>query len=748
MTTIRSNVNFNFRQYTTIFSHCFTDLSDYDKKLCVDRILELEAILEDISRNTNLESFDPANSLAAQAEYLKSSLRLANLRLEFKTVINFAASISRKTDIEEFVKLYELRIINPCQQNLIDSQRKKGAEIGEMSIGKRSHQEFERSQIQALEQYLLFEYTRSVARALRILFDRLVDERTDSLFNYSESILVPGSDFNQMNAFLMSHADHQAKSELFSSFLSDLQAIGSKPNLIQIGKEMKLEGDITKKDAKAEMIEVDCRQYFICPKPTMVELLLKMSRELLRWQQARFSQLEKFYSNMVKNLLLELKIRENKIFELKESASILQENYRRDVRLGAAIKASDILRELAVQNSELSELKRSRRIEEKTIRLKVRGEYDELVQELSSQLHKLKARFHEYQLSTVEESLNAISAIKKENFETFLNGDYPNETRKTAKALLNQLEIIDELRNDNNDLKQVLSKIKSLYTLKDTTLKSAFSKKIVKLIEDKRSAEQKLWDSYRDSDAREKISKKNLLQAQKDLVALEIKLENVTNQLKEEQKNRVNFIKQTMIADPLLDRPNSASNNSFRVESFTRFEYERILLELQDKNQTILELQARISDLELVSKTESRPTTEKRLSISSRVSSPRRASQATSAEHEELEKLKEENNRLKQYIYEMSRGYENKKSTGSKQESPRMNFVTNRNSSNSSNTNIQFPHFDKTSPNSRESSVKNKSSTRIKIPELDSVHSRSTSADVHKHIPSVLRAARPYPAKK
>jgi predicted AlkP superfamily phosphohydrolase/phosphomutase len=130
--------------------------------------------------------------------------------------------------------------------------------------------------------------------------------------------------------------------------------------------------------------------------------------------------------------------------------------YERDVRLGASVRASEIFLELSATGSELSELKKARKQEEKFIRSKVRQEYDDLVAELSSQIHKLKARFNEFRISSVEEAMSALSEIKREDLLQFVNKNYSPLSETTGNTFITLQASIDDLRDDNAELKQVV----------------------------------------------------------------------------------------------------------------------------------------------------------------------------------------------------------------------------------------------------------------------------------------------------
>ncbi|ORZ38816.1 hypothetical protein BCR44DRAFT_1282181 [Catenaria anguillulae PL171] len=330
------------------------------------------------------------------------------------------------------------------------------------------------------------------------------------------------------------------------------------------------------------------------------------------------------YYNRINNLSLDLLARQRNLLDtFTIEQSFIQSAYERDVRLGASIKASEIFLELSTIGSELSELKKARRVEEKLIRARVREEYEELVAELSSQIHKLKARFTEFRINSVDEVLSALSEVKRDDLLAFIGKDYHANAATTGNTIISLQETIDEIRSDNAELKQVMSKLKSMYALKSMTSKSVFTKKITRLVEEKRVAEERLWESYRESEVRERVLRKNLVKTQKELVSIQTHHEVLKRQLKEEQ--RAKELLQKALSMHVSENKASMEMASLRkVETFTRFEFERLLEENKKLNDECSSLRLEVARLQTVLQAQEwRLATKQRLRMSpSRPSSP------------------------------------------------------------------------------------------------------------------------------
>ncbi|KAL7747220.1 hypothetical protein RI367_007431 [Sorochytrium milnesiophthora] len=590
----------------------FQALEPSEKKICRDRIVELEAFLEDIAHQTNLENYTLEHTLQAQIEHLKRTTKLIKLRLELLRTDLDNESLKTKERLETFIKSYRDNIMNDAYKYYIAQQRKKGTHIEELSASRSSQHEFENCQVLMIKQHLLYKYTGGFVRAVQHLFDLLVDERTNVLSHSGDVVSIPSTAPNLVAELLLPSADVLAKSALFTTFVNDLQLYSArsvapliskmrdKPKSETTATESDTDGNYTKpaSPSSQRVIELEYNQYFVCSKEQFSQALITLGINVARWEQSRLEEMDKFYTGLNGKLIVALQQREKELYALQQEWRLNEQNYERDVRLGAAVKASDIFAELAVMGAELSDLKKARKVEEKIIKNRVRAEYDDLVQDLSGQIHKLKARFNEYRLTSIEEAVNLMSDVKKEELLSFLDRDYPQDSKRVATNLLAMEDRLSELRDDNNDLKQVLSKLKSMYTLKDRTSKAAVSKKMRTLIEDKRSAEEKLWESYRDSETRERVLRRNLLKCQKELVSAEAQLEMTKRSLRDEQKSRVLLQKAVNSQSHAVNDKVIEEEAPKRVEAFTRIEFERLAKANMNLEKQVVQLQSDISRLE------------------------------------------------------------------------------------------------------------------------------------------------------
>lgn len=185
---------------------------------------------------------------------------------------------------------------------------------------------------------------------------------------------------------------------------------------------------------------------------------------------------------------------------------------------------------------ELRDLRKSRRVEEKRIRNRIIDEYDSLVRELVKEIAIIQGRFREYQISNFNEIMRIMAESQNEQLGIMAqNMELPSTIREVSNSILAHQEQIDGYRQQNYELKMTILKIRSLYLMKEQALTAYFDRKVRKLTEDNKDCEEKLWDSYRDAEARERFLRKDLAKLQRNRAHLEMQNDNLQRQLREEQ---------------------------------------------------------------------------------------------------------------------------------------------------------------------------------------------------------------------
>jgi hypothetical protein len=118
------------------------------------------------------------------------------------------------------------------------------------------------------------------------------------------------------------------------------------------------------------------------------------------------------------------------------------------------------------------------------------SDYEKLVRELVNELNLMCDRFNEYRVNTVQEVMNIMSEAKREEMGIIVNSmDVNKYIKQQASNSIAQEEALQKYKTENFELKSTLMKMRSMYNLKETALRSSFDKKVL-LLETKTSAQK------------------------------------------------------------------------------------------------------------------------------------------------------------------------------------------------------------------------------------------------------------------
>ncbi|KAI9224187.1 hypothetical protein BC828DRAFT_149812 [Blastocladiella britannica] len=241
-------------------SNSFSDLSLTERKLCTERLNEIESHLDDIFHQTNLESISIETALVNQVEFLKSTSKIMNMRFELLSVVGRRQPV-KLSHVAPFLATYKAFVTAPAYKEFVINQRRKGSHVEDVNATRGAQIEFEKCQTAALRNTLLVAYTRSIMRCLRRVFDLMADERSDSLFNNRDAIVLPRPYLIHAYPVELREGDFAHKSTLFDDFSYELHAY-SQQTLSLILQAMRDRGRILA-DERGALVEVDAASVFL-----------------------------------------------------------------------------------------------------------------------------------------------------------------------------------------------------------------------------------------------------------------------------------------------------------------------------------------------------------------------------------------------------------------------------------------------------------------------------------------------------
>ncbi|TPX37057.1 hypothetical protein SmJEL517_g00863 [Synchytrium microbalum] len=614
-------------------------LDDQAKRVCDAKIVEIEECLEEHTQSTTLTFGENADELIkVQGDYLVSTLKLYAFRNEYLRMILDGRELETEIQLQEFFRLYKIRI-------LVDSVRlyhRQGSRGGgstssllrtsiissaqEGGYNRLVQSNFEKCQSVVLQAELLREYTVNLHKHGKSIHTLLSDERTGRLFrHYTVSDSIPDNNVPHM-AMRFTEESYAAKQVMLTQLVADLY-------------KASVEGA---KDTKND------NSNFTCTKAALSHSILKFSTHLGRWQEKRRGEHENFLGTLYGRLLEMIRNAEKVIENQQQEKQEILDEFAKGVKLAAADLFAAHLATHSATTVELNDLRKARRLDERKLRNRIVDEYDDLMSELVMEINLLRQRFAEYRVGTVQEVMDIMSETKKEELGALVTSktDLPMSMRKSADIAIQHEEALSELREDNHELKMTILKFRSMNTIKEQAIRSAYEKRIRKLTDENKKAEEKLWDSFREAEAREKSLRRQLAKTQRGLTDTETVVAELTVKLKEEKELRV--------AEKQRDRPGPESRAPKKTEH--KEDVERLLKDLAEKSklieQLVSERQAHLQEPEDIdnSKVVSRPaSTRYPSSQQPRSKSPRRSVYF----QDRVGKLEEENADLRMQLFKL-----------------------------------------------------------------------------------------------
>ncbi|KAJ3193176.1 hypothetical protein HK101_005301 [Irineochytrium annulatum] len=370
----------------------------------------------------------------------------------------------------------------------------------DMEFSRISQAAFDRCQISVLQAELGRLYTLQIIRQAKVYYDRLSDERSGRLFKIYDSVDIPSVSPDRAFGFRISEDDYAAKSAIVQNFVEDLYRacnayLKDKRVSPAAAVVTKVKKDQPAAPATPTPTIIDDPKVFVCTKESLSKAvrvavvisrtnlvkIIKLCLQLSKWQERHELENENFTVATFNRMNDLIRSGERHITAMSQDKTEMLENFSRDVRLGVAHGISDIYTELAALSVEVNDLRKTRRVEERKLRNRIIDEYDDMVSELVTENHVIRNRFNEYRTNTVHEVMGIISETKKEEFHQLaINSEMPDALRRAAEQSVKAEEEIWSMKDDIHELNMTLLKIKSMYTLKEQSLRSSYDKKLQK----------------------------------------------------------------------------------------------------------------------------------------------------------------------------------------------------------------------------------------------------------------------------
>ncbi|ORX80135.1 hypothetical protein BCR32DRAFT_269023 [Anaeromyces robustus] len=442
--------------------HLYYKLSINEKKLCDLKISKMEEVMNrKFSKGNKLKDENDLIKIT-EIEYLEQLLSLTGIRLEYYRI---RMKNAIKIDFEKsktFFKLYRNDIlfnsIRLFYKN--DSNQREYSEIifdttMELKGSETSYAVqilFEQYQVSLMSDDLYYYYTLNLYNHANILMAKI--------YNLQKISSIPFQ--YQKESVVFSHKENPS--------LNDNEI----SNIIE-----------------DSIIEVSKKDFF-----SAINLL---AYNMFEWEQNRDISYKKFFCSLQTKMNDMFTEYEQKITNMNFEKKKYLEEYDCEVQLETSNTNDLIVIKLKELSKAIEDQKEYYKIEKKRIKEKVLNEYKELVKELVEKFIALKQQFNDYRISTKQETLKIMNESKNENLKKVIKSEMmPENLIEVSKKILINDEIINNYKDEINELKYMNTKMRAFYILLINKIKTQCKMEKRNLKDSYKKKETTLWKNYYD----------------------------------------------------------------------------------------------------------------------------------------------------------------------------------------------------------------------------------------------------------
>ncbi|ORX43352.1 hypothetical protein BCR36DRAFT_373851, partial [Piromyces finnis] len=560
------------KEIHSISIHMYYKLSLNDKKLCDLKISKMEEVMnKKFSNDKRFKKDENYLIKINEIEYLEQLLNLTGIRLEYyrmrmKNVI--------KIDFEKskvFFKFYKNDIlfnsIRLFYKN--DSNQREYSEIMfdttmELKGSETSYAVqilFEQYQVSLMKDDLYYYYTLNLYNHANSLMAKInnLNKITSNPFNYQkESVLFSNNKNSDLNVYMTQEEfdykyyilntfinniyqsdkkvkkkkqsrikNHKAHIDFNESILSDSESLFKEQSAINSSNKYKKNDDITNIDDikfsninEKESNEFNIKDHL---KNSTIEISKKdlfrsinnLAINMFEWQQERDITFNKFFCSLQTKMNDNFHEYEQQIRNMKFEKKQILDEFNCEVLLESANTNDAVVLKLKKLSQMIEEQKEIYKEERKKIKEKITNEYKELIQELVDKFIAVKQQFNDYRILTKQETLKIMNESKAENLRSVINSEMMSDSLiEFSKKTLSHDEIINNYKDEINDLKYTKRNLKASFKKKETTL----------------------WKNYSDFKLRDDMLNDELRKSRKELIFTNIENEKLRNKVKELNK--------------------------------------------------------------------------------------------------------------------------------------------------------------------------------------------------------------------
>uniref|UniRef100_A0A7S4NV28 Uncharacterized protein n=1 Tax=Guillardia theta TaxID=55529 RepID=A0A7S4NV28_GUITH len=199
-------------------------------------------------------------------------------------------------------------------------------------------------------------------------------------------------------------------------------------------------------------------------------------------------------------------------------------------------KIDTLERKLEESNKNLAEM-------EKSVRDRLKIEFEDLVKDLGTQLTMVRSQFKEYRESLQQDMKSNLHDIKKEAMIKFAKtGSAPIELKRMTLKMAHTEDTIEDLTIENSELKRALLKVRTMNSVKDLSIRMSYDKRLQVMQTEKLEASRELYQDKAETQKQMEVMQTRLQETNLALAAAEAERDKLRKELDLANRNKQSLL--------------------------------------------------------------------------------------------------------------------------------------------------------------------------------------------------------------
>ncbi|XP_069582750.1 uncharacterized protein [Ranitomeya imitator] len=193
-------------------------------------------------------------------------------------------------------------------------------------------------------------------------------------------------------------------------------------------------------------------------------------------EQSNFESYSMFYENLLQQEQQNLYQKEQELLASKQEQNKTKTVYNENTDM-----SHELIIEITALRARLQDIEEEMMSSKETIKKQVQDEYEALIRTLFAASVSLKSRIDDYHISMNQQVTEIISDVRKEGVDDMISLKkkyYPGQNGSTLKDTLSMQEKIQNLREENSQLRSLVCKLKALNKWKITAKEGQLREKL------------------------------------------------------------------------------------------------------------------------------------------------------------------------------------------------------------------------------------------------------------------------------